>query len=33
MSQSLFYKLFGLGKIPADALPVIEQEGVVLKEE
>ena len=33
MSQSLFYKLFGLGKIPADALPVIEREGLILKEE
>lgn len=33
MSRSILFRLFGLGKIPVDALRVIEQEGVILKEE
>lgn len=33
MSNSLFYKLFGAGKVPKQALEVIEQEGIEFIEE
>lgn len=33
MSKTLFYKLFGWGKIPEAMLPILQQEGIVLGEE
>ena len=33
MSETIFYKLFGWGKIPEAMLPILKQEGIVLGEE
>ncbi len=33
MSKTLFFKLFGWGKIPEAMLPILKQEGIVLGEE
>ncbi len=33
MSKTIFYKLFGWGKIPEAMLPILQQEGIVLGEE
>ncbi len=33
MSKTLFYKLFGWGKIPEAMLPILKEEGIVLGEE
>ncbi len=33
MSKTLLYRLFGLGKIPRDAIDQIEKEGIVLQDE
>ncbi len=33
MSKTLFYKLFGWGKIPEAMLPLLKEEGIVLGEE
>jgi len=33
MSKSILYRLFGLGKIPKDVVPIVEKEGILFKEE
>lgn len=33
MSKTLLYRLFGLGKIPRDAIDQIQKEGIVLQDE
>ena len=33
MSKTLLYRLFGLGRVPTAALPALEREGIVLKDE
>ena len=33
MRKSLLYKLFGFGRIPKEALPTLEFEGIVLLDE
>lgn len=33
MSQSLLYRLFGIGRLPPAMTPILEQEGIVLSDE
>lgn len=33
MSKTLLYRIFGLGKVPKQLLPALEQEGIVLLDE
>jgi len=33
MSQTILYRLFGLGRLPRPMVPVLEREGIVLRDE
>jgi hypothetical protein len=33
MGKSIFYRLFGLGKIPKAMVPILEKEGIVLEDQ
>jgi hypothetical protein len=33
MKKALFYRLFGIGKLPKHMVPILEQEGIILSDE